>query len=192
MTAEDSAGKDAFRKALSKTASIRLEGELVHREQGGRIAVRRGRSIFEAQASDVIEVQELNDNQVRVLVKADGELIRSTLINSKYVGGRIGWKPSFDDCSDCTECSVCTDCTECSVCTDCTECSVCTDCTECSVCTDCTECSVCADCTECSVCVGGFGGGLRNPNFGTLSAWVRRITGGRMTVVHRRSRQLDH
>ena len=44
--AEEGAGKNAVRNALSKAASIRLEGEIVHREQGG-IAVRRGGSIFE-------------------------------------------------------------------------------------------------------------------------------------------------
>jgi hypothetical protein len=187
--ADDGGGKDAMRKALSKAASIRLEGEVVHREHGG-IAVRRGTSIFEAQAADIIEVRELEKNRVAVLVKPEGQLIRSTVINSRWLGGRLGWRPVFEDCSDCTECSVCTDCTECSVCTDCTECSVCTgfvgrggfggqptmaDCTECSVCTDCTECSVCTDCTECSVCTGGFGG-FGSPGFGRVSAFIRRST----------------
>ncbi len=171
----DEAGRDAVRRALSKAnASIRLEGEVVHRTGGG-IAVRRGGSIFEAEAGDIIEVKELEGGKVAVLVKADGQLIRSTAIQSRWIRGGIGWRPVFDDCSDCTECSVCSDCTEC------------------SVCSDCTECSVCSDCTECSVCAGGFGG-LRNPALGALSAWIRLLGGaagekfGRSAGDRRRSR----
>ena len=65
-----------------KASSIHLEGEVVHREHGG-IAVRRGGSIFEAQAADIIEVKELEKNRVVVLINGNGQLIRSTVINSR-------------------------------------------------------------------------------------------------------------
>jgi|SRR5579863_7577912 hypothetical protein len=109
-----------IRKALSEAlASVRLEGELVHKE-GGKVAVRRGASVFEALSKDIIETRELDGNKVAVLLKPDAELIRSSVIRSVWSGSAIGFRPVFDDCTECC------DCTECSVCTDCTECSVCT------------------------------------------------------------------
>ncbi len=174
-----SAGDNA-RRALS---SFRLEGELVHKENG--IGVRRGGSVFEVSKDDILAIRELPGNRVVVSVRANAQLTRTTILASKWWGSKIGFGPIFDDCSDCTECSDCADCTECSVCADCTECSVCADCTECSVCADCTECSVCADCAECSVCVGTAGG-----YFGSqfASSFVRR-TGGRRNRPSRKTRR---
>lgn len=146
---------NAVRKALSKAgSSIRIEGEVVHRD-GGMIAIRRGGSIFEVEAKDVIEQHELEHSTVAVLIKADAQLIRSTVVASRWFGGAIGWRPVFDDCTECC------------------------DCTECSVCADCTECSVCTDCTECSVCIGDFGGFQANSPLAVLSSWVRALSGGR-------------
>ena len=194
--ASGAAGRDAVRKALSKARStVRLQGEVVHREGGG-VAIRRGGSVFEVEAKDIVEVRELQGGSAEVLFKPDAQLIRSTVLESRWAGSAIGWRPVFDDCGDCTECSVCADCTECSVCADCTECSVCVG-TECSVCADCTECSVCADCTECSVCVGtecsvcldGFGGLEGGLARGVLSAWIRSLGGGGAGRFVRRTRR---
>lgn len=109
----------SVRKALSKGgSSIRIEGEVVNRE-GGTITVRRGGSIFEVEAKDVVEQHEMEHGTTAVLVKADAQVVRSSLVVSRWFGGAIGWRPVFDDCTECC------DCTECSVCSDCTECSVC-------------------------------------------------------------------
>lgn len=154
---------DAVRKALAKaTASIRIEGDVVHREKGG-IAIRRGGSVFEAEAKDIIEVRQLEGGTTAVLVKADAQLIRSTVVVSEWFGGAAGWRPVFDDCADCC------------------------DCTECSVCADCTECSVCTDCTECSVCIGDFGG-LRGDPARLLSAWIKLLAGSGASGIARMSR----
>lgn len=175
---------DRARKAL---ATFRLEGELAHREDG-YVGVRRGGSLFEVAEGDVAELHELDGNRVQVLVNANAQLTRTSLLNASWQGAATGLRPIFDDCSDCTECSVCSDCTECSVCSDCTECSVCSDCvTECSVCTDCsvcsvcTECSVCSDCTECSVCAGPVQDGppIR---LSTNRAWLRRSSASPVRV----------
>jgi hypothetical protein len=165
--------RENARRALS---SFRLEGELVHKENG--IGVRRGGSIFEVSQADILSVQELPGNRVIVSVKADAQLARTTLLTSKWWGSAVGYRPIFDDCSDCTECSDCSDCTECSVCSDCTECSVCAGPTECSVCLGPYDCSVCIDPTECSVSEGlggnlpSSGGQYSRTGFG--SSFVRR------------------
>ena len=151
---------NSVRQALSKAgASIRIEGEVVRRD-GGTIAIRRGGSIFEVESKDVIAQHELEHGTTAVMVKADTQLIRSTLVINRWFGGEVGWRPVFDDCTECC------------------------DCTECSVCADCTECSVCTDCAECSVCVGEFGSEANSPQV-VSSSWVRRFSGGRMGLRRR-------
>ena len=112
--------QELARKAIS---TFRLEGEVVHREGGG-IGIRRGGSVYEVSKENVLDVQELEGKQVRVIVPATAELVRTTLVRSGWYGGALGWRPQFDDCTECC------DCTDCSVCSDCTECSVCTDCSD--------------------------------------------------------------
>jgi hypothetical protein len=137
--------KDLTRNAMS---SFRIEGELVERGEGGGISIHRGGSVYEVSKEDILDVQEFEGKKVHVSVKSDAELVRTTLVRSRYFGGAVGWRPVFDDCTECC------------------------DCTECSVCSDCTECSVCADCTECS----GGGGGIFRAN--PQSSWIRRMGGG--------------
>jgi len=138
--------KDAARRAIS---SFRIEGELVERGEGGGITVRRGGSVFEVAKADIVDIQELEGKKVNVSVKSDAQLVRTTMVQSRYFGGAVGWKPVFDDCTECC------------------------DCTECSVCSDCTECSVCTDCFS------QFGGfpGFREIN--PQSSWIRRMGGFR-------------
>jgi hypothetical protein len=168
--------KDAARNAIS---SFRIDGELVERADGG-ISVRRGGSVFEVLRDDILEVQELEGKKVRVTVKSDAKLTRTTLHRAEYLGSAIGWRPIFDDCTECS------DCFECSVCADCTECSVCADCTECSVCADCVnECSVCIDPTECST----LGGGNIFSRGGAQSQWIRRMSGGVNRMFRRGGRR---
>jgi hypothetical protein len=112
--------QEVARRALS---TFRIEGELVSRESGG-IAVRRGGSIYEVAKEHVLDVQDIEGKQVRVTVPSNAELVRTTVVRSSWFGGALGWRPVFEDCTECC------DCTECSVCTDCTECSVCTDCSD--------------------------------------------------------------
>jgi hypothetical protein len=157
------------KNARNAISSFRIEGELVERIEGGGISVRRGGSVFEVLKEDILEIEELEGKKIRVVVKAEAKLLRTSIVRSGYQGAAIGWGPIFDDCTECS------DCFECSVCADCTECSVCADCTECSVCADCVnECSVCVGPTECSTLGGGniFSGG------GAQSQWIRRTGGG--------------
>jgi hypothetical protein len=152
------------RKALS---SFRLEGELVHREHG-HVGIRRGGTVFEVSEADVVGVREFEGGRAQVSVKSNAQLTRITLLNSRWWGAQIGYRPVFDDRSDCTACSDCVDCGDCGVCNDCTECSV----NDCAVCVD---CSVCTECAECSVCVECHWPGERGPNYsGFSSSWMRR------------------
>lgn len=111
---------DAARKAIS---SFVIEGEIVNKE-GKSVTIRRGGSVYEVPAADVLETRELEGGRSRVLVKSNAELVRTTLVRTDWFGGARGWRPVFDDCTECC------DCTECSVCSDCTECSVCTECSD--------------------------------------------------------------
>jgi hypothetical protein len=136
------------RQALSRgAATIRVEGEIVHRD-GGMVAVRRGGSVFEVESGDVVAERQLENGAVELRVKADAQLIRSTVVATRWLGGAVGWLPVFDDCTECC------------------------DCTECSVCTDCTECSVCTDCAE------GIGIFRNIAALAALSSWVRLLSGG--------------
>jgi hypothetical protein len=109
--------KDVLRQAVS---FFRVEGELVEKDADGGISVRRGGSIYGISKEDILEIHESDDKddkKVQIIVRADAELMRTSIIRSEWFGGAVGFRPIFSDCEVCVDCSDCTECiAECSIC----------------------------------------------------------------------------
>ena len=154
---------DPIQRALT---TVRLQGQLLEKRDDA-VVVRRGASVFQANAADVVEIKQTSGDTVEVLLKAGCTLIRSTAVQPIGRGRIVGlggrW-PGGVRADDCTECSDCNDCTECSDC-------------------ECTDCSDCVQDCHTSDCAMGGGGHpidcpdpedqFRRPS----SRWVRRRTG---------------
>jgi hypothetical protein len=154
-----------IRTALSKAgSSIRIEGEVIHRENG-TIALRRGGSVFEIEAKDVIEEQQMEGSVLAVIVKADAQLIRSSVLTTAWFGNSIGFRPVFDDCTECCECT-----------------------SECLG--ECSDCSVCiSDCVDCSFCTLNDTPTGVNTGSSLRSSWIRALSAGRAANLMRLARR---
>src|SRR5688572_1155153 len=109
---------DDLIRALS---TVRLQGQLVEKRDDA-ILVRRGSSVFQAAAADIVDIRDAGNGNVEVQLKPGCTLIRSSVVQTigrgKIIG--VGGRHPYggmrgDECSECTECTECSDCE----CTDC-------------------------------------------------------------------------